>query len=83
MPWPSFDQVSVSQKLTDLQRAYNSQVVYVVGKEQMRISPKANFGRQILLRAFLWLRENTRSKVQALNVEVDKLVEVGFVKEVL
>jgi KUP system potassium uptake protein len=82
MPWPSFDQASVSQNLADLQRAYNSQVVYVVGKEQMRISPKTNFARRILLHAFLWLRENTRSKVQALNVEVDKLVEVGFVKEV-
>jgi KUP system potassium uptake protein len=83
MPWPSFDQASVSKKLSDLQRAYNSQVVYVVGKEQMRIGPKTNFARSILLGAFLWLRENTRSKVQALNVEVDKLVEVGFVKEIL
>jgi KUP system potassium uptake protein len=83
MPWPSFDQASVSKKLSDLQRAYSSQVVYVVGKEQMRISPKTNFVRSILLGAFLWLRENTRSKVQALNVEVDKLVEVGFVKEIM
>lgn len=73
----------MSQKLADLQRAYNSQVVYVVGKEQLRISPKTNFVRKILLGAFVWLRENTRSKVQALNVEVDKLVEVGFVKEIL
>ena len=80
VPWPSFDQASVSTKLATLQHAYDSQVVYVVGKEQMRISPKTNFVRRILLSAFLWLRENTRSKVQALNVEVDKLVEVGFVK---
>ena len=81
VPWPSFDQASVSQKLMVLQRAYNDQVVYVVGKEQMRISPKTNIVRRVLLSAFLWLRENTRSKVQALNVEVDKLVEVGFVSK--
>ena len=80
--WPSFDQASVTRKLADLQRAYESQVVYVVGKEQLRINPKINFVRKVLLAMFVWLRENTRSKVQALNVEVDKLVEVGFVKEV-
>jgi len=82
-PWPSFDQVSVSKKLTDLQRAYDNQVVYVVGKEQLRISPNTSFVHRVLLAAYVWLRENTRSKVQALNVEVDKLVEVGFVKEML
>jgi KUP system potassium uptake protein len=82
VPWPSFDQASVSKKLADLQSAYNSQVVYIVGKEQMRINPKTNIARKVLLKAFLWMRENTRSKVQSLNVEVDKLVEVGFVKEV-
>ena len=81
LPWPSFDQTSVSQKLVVLQRAYNDQVVYVVGKEQMRISPETNIVRRVLLSAFLWLRENTRSKVQALNLEVDKLVEVGFVSK--
>jgi hypothetical protein len=83
MSRPSFNQGSLSQKIADLQRAYNSQVVYVVGKEQVRISPQTNFARRILLQAFLWLRENTRSKVQALNVGVDRLVEVGFVKQVL
>lgn len=30
----------------------------------------------------LWLRGNTRTKVQALNVPVEKVVDVGFVKEV-
>ena len=83
VPWPSFDQASVSKKLADLQCAYDNQVVYVVGKEQLRISPKTSIVHRVLLAAYVWLRENTRSKVQALNVEVDKLVEVGFVKEML
>jgi KUP system potassium uptake protein len=83
VPWPSFDQASVSKKLADLQRAYDNQVVYVVGKEQLRISPKTSIVNKVLLAAYVWIRENTRSKVQALNVEVDKLVEVGFVKEML
>jgi KUP system potassium uptake protein len=80
-PRSSFDQTSVSEKLADLQHAYDNQVVYVVGKEQLRISPQTSIVRSVLLAAYVWMRENTRSKVQALNVEVDKLVEVGFVKE--
>ncbi len=82
MTWLNFDQASVSKKLAVLQHAYNDQVVYVVGKEQMRISNETGFVRRVLLSAFLWIRENTRSKVQALNVDVDQLVEVGFVKQI-
>ncbi|KAL8743680.1 MAG: hypothetical protein Q9184_008084, partial [Pyrenodesmia sp. 2 TL-2023] len=73
------------QELSSLQSAYQDQVVYVVGKEQMRIlevtgcKPRG-WCRRIALAAFLWLRSNTGSKIANLNVDVDKLVEVGFVK---
>ena len=80
--WPTFDEAPVEQGLRDLQRAFEDQVVYVVGKEQLRIRPDTGIFRRVLLTAFLWIKENTRAKVQALNVDVDKLVEVGFVKEV-
>jgi KUP system potassium uptake protein len=33
------------------------------------------------LDAFVWIRELTRTKVQEMNVPVDSLVEVGFIKE--
>lgn len=71
--------------LSALDTAYAEQVVYVVGKEQMRIQPRggaAGFLRRVALGAFLWLRGNTGSRVASLNVEVEKLVEVGFVKMV-
>jgi KUP system potassium uptake protein len=42
---------------------------------------EAGILRCVILSAFLWIRDNIRSKVQALNVAVDKLVEDGFVKE--
>ena len=83
LSWPSFDQAAVSKKLGDLLKAYNDQVVYVVGKETMRISQDISLLRRIPLAAFLWLRENTRTKVQALRLTPDKLVEIGFVKEVV
>lgn len=35
-----------------------------------------------LLSTFIWMRENTRSKPAEFGVQVDRLVEVGFVKEV-
>ena len=77
----SFEQREVYKRLAELQKAFDSQVVYVVGKEQLRLSQKMGFARKVILSAFLWVRDNTRTKVQALNVAVDKLVEVGFVKE--
>lgn len=73
------------QHLSALDRAYQDQVVYVVGKEQMRIHEEdglKGWPRRIALSAFLWLRNNTGSRVANLNVDVEKLVEVGFVKVV-
>jgi KUP system potassium uptake protein len=83
---PSFENEGLAAKLAQLEKAYKSQVVYVVGKEQMRTA-KAGFSprkilRKGLLELFLWVRENTRTKVRALNVPADKIVEVGFVKEI-
>ncbi|KAI4133880.1 MAG: hypothetical protein LQ341_006114 [Variospora aurantia] len=83
---PTVAQQEVTRReLSSLECAYQDQVVYVVGKEQMRIrevtgcKPRG-WCRRIALAAFLWLRSNTGSKIANLNVDVDKLVEVGFVK---
>ncbi|KAI4252270.1 MAG: hypothetical protein L6R42_008039, partial [Xanthoria sp. 1 TBL-2021] len=78
-------QEHVRRGLLSLVAAYEDQVVYVVGKEQMRIrevlgcKPRG-WCRRVALAAFLWLRSNTGSKIANLNVDVDKLVEIGFVK---
>jgi KUP system potassium uptake protein len=72
----------VSSHLRNLQNAYDDQVVYIVGKEQLRIKEGTNYFWSVALWAFLWMRENTRSKVSNLNVETGRLVEVGFVKDV-
>lgn len=75
----------VRQRLEDIKAAYEDQIIYVVGKEQMRIRERQNardLCRRTALAAFLWLRGNTGSKVANLNIDVDKLVELGFVKVV-
>lgn len=82
---PHDEQNLARHLLADLDAAYADQVVYVVGKEQMRVRKGAGLTgwiRRSALELFLWLRGNTGSRVSGLNLEVDKLVEMGFVKEV-
>jgi KUP system potassium uptake protein len=71
-----------AQDLENLDRAFAHQVLYVIGKEEMRVKPGTNLVRKLLLKAFLWMRENSRTKVADLRVDTDRVVEVGFVKQV-
>lgn len=42
----------------------------------------AGWPRRLVLAMFLWIRENSRTKLADLDIDVDKLIEVGFVKEI-
>ena len=78
-------QEQIRQKLTFLQVAYEEQVVHIVGKEQMRIDEVKQckgYVRKVVLAAFLWLRSNVGNKVANMNLDTEKLVEVGFVKTI-
>ncbi|KAL4860573.1 hypothetical protein BDV12DRAFT_97272 [Aspergillus spectabilis] len=68
--------------LDRLDRAYAHNVIYIMGKEQMKIKPKTNLLRRFVLWIFLWIRENTRGKMSALALPVDRVIEVGFLKEI-
>ena len=73
----------VRSRLQLLEAAYNDQLVYIVGKEQMRIREDGGlrgWTRRIVLAAFLWLRGNTGTKAANWNLDAAKLVEIGFVK---
>jgi KUP system potassium uptake protein len=78
------DDVSVTRiaELSALQQAFTTQVLYIIGKEQMKIKPGTTLWRRVQLSMFLWLRDNTRTKIANLRVETERVVEVGFVKEV-
>lgn len=69
-------------ELAALQHAESQQTVYIIGKEQMRIKRGTNIIRGIILAMFLWIRENARSKIVGLNIPMEQLVEVGFVKDI-
>lgn len=73
---------SASTRLKALDEAYENQTLYLVGKEQLRITKRKGLGgafQRVILALFLFVRDNTRQKVAQLDVPVEKLVEVGFV----
>lgn len=73
----------VAKRLDVLDQAYTNQIVYIVGKEALRLSKtKNNLFKRTVLEVFLWIRDNTRAKVASMRIPIEKLVEVGFVKEV-
>jgi len=72
----------VQTELEVINKAVESQMVYIMGKEQMKIKEGTNIFRRVLLMTFLWIRENSRTKMADMNIPFDNLVEVGFVKEI-
>jgi len=72
----------VQAELDLLYKSVHAQTVYIMGKEQMTIKKGTNLVRKLFLMLFLWIRENSRTKMADLNLPFDNLVEVGFVKEI-
>lgn len=73
---------TTSSRLEALEGAFNHKVLYITGKEQMKISPGTNIVRRFFLHVFLFIRENTRTKIASLDVPMDRVIEVGFVKDI-
>ncbi|KAF7879587.1 hypothetical protein EAF04_000782 [Stromatinia cepivora] len=75
---------AIQAELDKIHHAASSQIVYVLGKEQMKIAKGGknlrNWLRRAVLWIFLWIRENSRGKMADLDLPVEGLVEVGFVK---
>jgi KUP system potassium uptake protein len=81
-PTPAPSTGSTSSRLESLERSYNHEVLYIIGKEQMKVRSGTNIMRKAFLEMFLFLRDNTRAKIASLKVPMDKVIEVGFIKEV-
>lgn len=73
---------AVAAELARLDRAYAAKIMYVVGKGQMRIREQTPIFRKAALCTFLWIRDNTRAKIANLRLAMDRVVEVGFVKDI-
>lgn len=48
----------------------------------MKVRVGSNIVRAFFLKVFLFFRENSRAKIASLDVPMDKVIEVGFVKDV-
>lgn len=68
--------------LASVDAAYAHRIVYVIGKEEMKVRTASPYWRSFLLSIFLFVRHNARSKMANLKVPIDKLVEIGFVKDI-
>lgn len=80
---PCTDQATgESDEMNTLLKAFKSQVIYIVGKEQLKLAQSKNIIRTIVIWAFLWMRDSSRTKIQQVKVDSERLVEVGFVKEI-
>lgn len=75
---------TTARRLESLDNAYETQVLFIVGKLQLRYpeASKYNIVKRVLLMAFLWMRESTMEKVTSMKVSMDKLVECGFIREI-
>lgn len=67
--------------LAQLQQAYEHRVLYILGNEELIVKRETKIGRGLLLRMFLFLRDYSRSKMSNIKVPTDRLVELGFIKE--
>ncbi|KIW64269.1 potassium uptake protein [Phialophora macrospora] len=73
---------SPAEALARLDHAFSYKVMYIVGKEQMKIKRTTGPFRRVLLVLFLWMKDNSRTKMANLNVPTEKVIEVGFLKEI-
>lgn len=94
-PVPRSSRSPASSALAALEAAYNHQVLYIIGKSQLKVAPHNALGgiysykggfaslfRRGILHVFLWLRENTRTKIASLNVSAESVFEVGFIRDI-
>ena len=68
--------------VAQLEQAYKHRVLYIIGKEEMLVRRGTPLWRGMLLKMFLVLREHSRSKMANTKVPTERLVEIGFLKEV-
>ncbi|GKT63000.1 LOW QUALITY PROTEIN: potassium uptake protein [Colletotrichum tofieldiae] len=79
---PELRDERLAAELARLDRAYAHKVLYIVGKGQMHIRTGTGIVRRLTLGTFLWIRDNTRAKIANLRLAMERVVEVGFVKEI-
>jgi KUP system potassium uptake protein len=72
----------IQKRLETLDSAYRSQTIYLLGKEHLKMPERGvNIFKRFLLGVYLFMRDSTGEKVVAFRIPMNKMVEVGFIKE--
>uniref|UniRef100_A0A0D2XRT4 Uncharacterized protein n=1 Tax=Fusarium oxysporum (strain Fo5176) TaxID=660025 RepID=A0A0D2XRT4_FUSOF len=86
---PSEDELpsDIRQELESLRAAEDTQTVYLIGKQILRVQKKDGNCIKCLMRrgalgVYLWIRENFNGRLANLDIDPESLVEVGFIKEI-
>lgn len=84
---PSEDELpsDIRQELELLRAAQETQTIYLIGKQILRVQKGEGKGMKNLLRrgalgVYLWIRENFNGRLANLDIDPESLVEVGFIK---
>ncbi|EXM14057.1 hypothetical protein V3481_012256 [Fusarium oxysporum f. sp. vasinfectum] len=77
----------IRQELESLRAAEDTQTVYLIGKQILRVQKKDGNCIKCLMRrgalgVYLWIRENFNGRLANLDIDPESLVEVGFIKEI-
>lgn len=62
--------------------ACRAQIVYIVGKERLKVDAK-DLLRKLILETYVWLNDLSRSNITDIDFPVDKLIEVGVTKKLV
>jgi KUP system potassium uptake protein len=62
--------------------AFQERPVYIVGHERLRIRRENGIFRKLVLGAFTRLRALSRSKIADIQIPIEDLIEIGFIKEI-
>ena len=80
-PEGTVDETALSD-LDRLRASYEHRVLYVVGDQDLTIKAGTGRVRRFLLESWLFVRRNTGSKVQSLNIPTDRTVVIGHTKDI-
>lgn len=79
-PTANFGEESSTAMPLTTKRPSTKSITYIVGKDKLYLLPTSNLIRRVFLWAFIHLKNREKTKLDHLNVPVDRLLEIKFSK---
>jgi KUP system potassium uptake protein len=62
--------------------AFQERHVYIIGHDRLRVRKENGILRRLVIGVFIRLRALSRSKIADIQIPIEDLIEIGFVKEI-